>query len=159
MWNCGIMSRPEVNVSLNGVFSYASIAVQNSACQVVSKETLDKILGYSKTAELHYKMCICLKVGRGDHFRGNTGRNKNAFGKRTIWGEGKFPVVRNFNGHKTQAKFWDNRVSSKSTECNLLNRPALRIRTMEAIYWWGGWVKYYVSGFYWIRSDIPSALV
>ena len=85
------MSRPEVNVSLNGVFSYASIAVQNSACQVVSKETLDKILGYSKTAELHYKMCICLKVGRGDHFRGNTGRNKKRFREKNNLGRRKVP--------------------------------------------------------------------
>ena len=87
MWNCGIMSRPEVNVSLNGVFSYASIAVQNSACQVVSKETLDKILGYSKTAELHYKMGICLKVGRGGHVRENTGRNKKTLSGKEQSGE------------------------------------------------------------------------
>ena len=50
---------------LRGVFLYASIAVQDSACQMVSKETLYKIVVYSKTTELHYKMSICLKVLAG----------------------------------------------------------------------------------------------
>ena len=66
---------------LSGVFLYASIAVQNSACQMVSKETLYKIVVYSKRVATwvliwcspHNQICGG-RFWRGEHFRKNTVR-------------------------------------------------------------------------------------